>query len=51
MKNSARVDIMGGGVHGASTPYHRVKEGWTDVMLIEKAELTSSSTWHVAVHA
>lgn len=40
--------VIGGGVHGASTLYHLVKEGWTDVMLIEKAELTSGSTWHAA---
>jgi len=48
MRSSARVVIIGGGVHGASTLYHLVKEGWTDVMLIEKAELTSGSTWHAA---
>jgi dimethylglycine dehydrogenase len=46
--SSARVVIIGGGVHGASLLWHLTQEGWTDVMLIEKAELTSGSTWHAA---
>jgi len=44
----ARVVIIGGGVHGASLLYHLVEEGWTDTVLVEKAELTSGSTWHAA---
>jgi len=40
--------IIGGGVHGASLLWHLTQEGWTDVMLVEKAELTSGSTWHAA---
>jgi dimethylglycine dehydrogenase len=48
MKGSARAVVIGGGVVGASTLYHLAKIGWSDVMLIEKSELTSGSTWHAA---
>ncbi len=48
MQDRARVVIIGGGVHGAGLLYHLTLEGWTDVVLIEKAELTSGSTWHAA---
>jgi len=48
MKTSARAVVIGGGVVGASTLYHLAKIGWNDVMLIEKSELTSGSTWHAA---
>ena len=48
MKASARAVIVGGGVVGASVLYHLAKSGWTDVLLIEKSELTSGSTWHAA---
>ncbi|MGI9284398.1 MAG: FAD-dependent oxidoreductase [Pseudomonadales bacterium] len=48
MKNSARVVIIGGGSLGVSLLYHLTKEGWTDLLLIEKGELTSGSTWHAA---
>src|SRR3977135_865293 len=48
MKASARSVVMGGGVVGASTLYHLAKIGWTDVLLLEKSELTSGSTWHAA---
>ena len=48
MRERARVVIIGGGVHGASLLYHLAKEGWTDTVLVEKAELTSGSTWHAA---
>jgi dimethylglycine dehydrogenase len=48
MKSSARAVVIGGGVVGASALYHLAKIGWTDVMLIEKSELTSGSTWHAA---
>jgi len=48
MNPSARAVVIGGGVVGASTLYHLAKIGWSDVMLIEKSELTSGSTWHAA---
>jgi dimethylglycine dehydrogenase len=48
MKASARAVVIGGGVVGASVLYHLAKIGWTEVMLIEKSELTSGSTWHAA---
>ena len=48
MKSHARVVVIGGGVVGASVLYHLVKLGWSDVMLIERSELTSGSTWHAA---
>ena len=43
-----RVLIIGGGVYGVSLAYHLAREGWSDVMLVEKGELTSGSTWHAA---
>lgn len=48
MKSQARVVVIGGGVVGCSVLYHLTKLGWTDVMLIERSELTSGSTWHAA---
>jgi dimethylglycine dehydrogenase len=48
MKLHARVVVIGGGVVGCSVLYHLTKFGWSDVMLIERAELTSGSTWHAA---
>jgi len=48
MENHARVVVIGGGVVGVGTLYHLVKKGWSDVMLIERKELTSGSTWHAA---
>ena len=48
MKSSAQVVVIGGGVVGASVLYHLTKAGWTDVVLVEKATLTSGSTWHAA---
>ncbi|MEE9598753.1 MAG: FAD-dependent oxidoreductase [Acidiferrobacterales bacterium] len=39
---------MGGGTMGAGLLYHLAKEGWSDVVLVEKGELTSGSTWHAA---
>ena len=41
MKASARAVVIGGGVVGASTLYHLARIGWTDVLLLEKSELTS----------
>jgi dimethylglycine dehydrogenase len=46
--SQARVVIVGGGVMGCGLAYHLAHEGWTDVVLLEKAELTSGSTWHAA---
>ena len=48
MKDQARVVVIGGGVVGASVLYHLTKLGWTDVMLLERSDLTSGSTWHAA---
>ena len=49
MKSRARVVVIGGGVVGVSALYHLAKKGWgDDVVLLEKAELTSGSTWHAA---
>ncbi|HJS90844.1 MAG TPA: FAD-dependent oxidoreductase [Steroidobacteraceae bacterium] len=48
MKKQARVVVIGGGVVGASVLYHLTKAGWTEVMLIERDELTCGSTWHAA---
>ena len=48
MKSHARVVIVGGGVMGVGLLYHLALEGWSDVVLVEKGELTSGSTWHAA---
>ena len=48
MKNKAKVVVIGGGVVGVSTLYHLAKKGWSDVVLCERKELTSGSTWHAA---
>jgi len=48
MKSHARVVVIGGGVVGVSTLYHLTKKGWSDVVLVERKELTSGSTWHAA---
>jgi dimethylglycine dehydrogenase len=48
MQDHARVVIVGGGMMGVGLLYHLAAEGWTDVMLVEKGELTSGSTWHAA---
>lgn len=48
MDSQARVVIIGGGAMGVGLLYGLATEGWTDVMLIEKGELTSGSTWHAA---
>jgi dimethylglycine dehydrogenase len=48
MKNTARVVIIGGGMMGVGLAYHLTKEGWSDIVLVEKGELTSGSTWHAA---
>ena len=48
MKAKAKVVVVGGGVVGVSALYHLAKKGWSDVILIERKELTSGSTWHAA---
>jgi len=48
MQTTTRVAVIGGGVVGVSVLYHLTKLGWSDVMLIERSELTSGSTWHAA---
>jgi dimethylglycine dehydrogenase len=48
MKSHARVVIIGGGVMGCGLLYHLALEGWRDILLVEKGELTSGSTWHAA---
>ncbi|HLY56092.1 MAG TPA: FAD-dependent oxidoreductase, partial [Stellaceae bacterium] len=48
MKSHARVVVIGGGVVGCSVLYHLTKLGWSDVLLIERKELTAGSSWHAA---
>ena len=48
MKSQARVVVIGGGAIGCGVLYHLAKYGWSDVVLIEKNELTSGSTWLAA---
>jgi dimethylglycine dehydrogenase len=48
MKTHVRAVVIGGGVVGCSVLYHLAKAGWSDVMLIERSELTSGSSWHAA---
>jgi len=48
IQSQAKLVIVGGGILGISLLYHLTKEGWKDVVLIEKGELTSGSTWHAA---
>ena len=48
MQSHARVVIIGGGIMGVGLLYHLAEAGWDDCVLIEKAELTSGSTWHAA---
>ncbi len=48
MKTHVQVAVIGGGVVGTSVLYHLTKAGWTDVVLLERDELTSGSTWHAA---
>ncbi|MCQ0093331.1 FAD-dependent oxidoreductase [Roseovarius sp. M141] len=48
MKTTAQAVVIGGGVVGCSVLYHLTKLGWSDVMLLDRSELTSGSTWHAA---
>ncbi|MGB2374458.1 MAG: FAD-dependent oxidoreductase, partial [Candidatus Puniceispirillaceae bacterium] len=46
--NAAKVVIIGGGVVGCSVAYHLAKLGWTDIVLLERKQLTCGTTWHAA---
>ncbi|MCP4984162.1 MAG: FAD-binding oxidoreductase, partial [Gammaproteobacteria bacterium] len=48
MKTHAQAVVIGGGLVGCSILYHLAKLGWSDVVLLERDELTSGSTWHAA---
>jgi dimethylglycine dehydrogenase len=48
MKSHARVVVIGGGAVGVATLYQLTRKGWSDVVLLERKELTSGSTWHAA---
>ena len=48
IQSHARVVIIGGGIFGVSILYHLAQEGWQDVVLLEKGELSSGTTWHAA---
>ena len=50
MKHKTKVVVIGGGVIGCSILYHLTKLGWSDVVLLERVELTSGSTWHAAAN-
>src|SRR5690554_4321032 len=50
MRREARAVVIGGGVIGCSILYHLTKLGWSDVLLLERDELTSGSTWHAAAN-
>ena len=47
MKSKAKVVVVGGGAVGVSTLYHLAKKGWSDVVLVERKELTSLSLIHI----
>lgn len=48
LPSQARVVIVGGGAIGSSIAYHLTKRGWTDVVLLERGQVTSGTTWHAA---
>ena len=48
LPKNARAIIIGGGVSGCSVAYHLAKLGWKDVVLLERKQLTSGTTWHAA---
>jgi len=50
MRTHAQAVVIGGGVIGCSILYHLTKLGWTDIVLLERSELTSGSTWHAAAN-
>ena len=48
LPRSTKVVVIGGGVAGTSCAYHLAKFGWKDVVLLERDQLTSGTTWHAA---
>ena len=50
MRTHAQAVVIGGGLIGCSVLYHLAKQGWTDIVLLERDELTSGSTWHAAAN-
>jgi len=48
LPKKAKVVVIGGGVIGCSIAYHLAKKGWKDIVLLERAQLTSGTTWHAA---
>jgi dimethylglycine dehydrogenase len=48
MRTIARAVVIGGGITGASVQYHLARAGWTDTVLVERAEVAAGSTWHAA---
>ena len=48
LPDRARVVVIGGGIAGASVAYHLTRLGWTDVVVLERRELTGGTTWHAA---
>ena len=48
LPNKAQAVIIGGGVSGCSVAYHLAKAGWTDIILLERKQLTCGTTWHAA---
>ena len=50
MRTHAQAVVIGGGVVGCSILYHLAKAGWSEVVLLERDELTSGSTWHAAAN-
>ncbi|GIK98239.1 MAG: dehydrogenase [Alphaproteobacteria bacterium] len=50
MRSHAQVAVIGGGIVGCSILYHLTRLGWRDVVLLERSELTSGSTWHAAAN-
>ena len=48
MKDQAKIVIIGGGIYGVNIAYHLAKAGWTDVLLLEKQDISSGATAHAA---
>ena len=48
LPKNAKAVVIGGGIAGCSVAYHLTKYGWKDVVLLERDQLTSGTTWHAA---